>query len=92
MNSYKISKKIGSGTYGHVYRGESKSTGEFFAIKQIPKTKIKRFEHLEAEVSILSETDHPNIIKLVDKFEDPRNLYIVMEECKGGELFDLLTS
>jgi len=32
--------------------------------------------------------DHPNVIKLFEIFEDSRNVYLVMEKCDGGELFD----
>lgn len=32
--------------------------------------------------------DHPNIIKLYEIFEDNRYIYLIMEECTGGELFD----
>ena len=32
--------------------------------------------------------DHPNIIKLFETFEDTRFIYLVMELCQGGELFD----
>ena len=36
----------------------------------------------------MSKADHPNIIKLYEIYEDARHLYLVMEECLGGELFD----
>merc|ERR1719181_1311776 len=32
--------------------------------------------------------DHPNIIKLFESFEDHRNIYLILELCTGGELFD----
>lgn len=32
--------------------------------------------------------DHPNIIKLYETFEDNKFVYLVMETCEGGELFD----
>ena len=32
--------------------------------------------------------DHPNIIKVFENFEDNRYIYLVMELCDGGELFD----
>ncbi len=34
------------------------------------------------------EMDHPNIIKLYEVYEDNRYIYLIMEECLGGELFD----
>ena len=36
----------------------------------------------------MTRLDHSNIIKMYDVFEDERFLYIVMELCAGGELFD----
>ena len=32
--------------------------------------------------------DHPHIIKLFETFEDSNKIYLVMELCEGGELFD----
>ena len=40
----------------------------------------------------MSKTDHPSIIKLYEIYEDTRNIYLVMEECTGGELFDRIIS
>ena len=34
------------------------------------------------------QMDHPNIIKLYEVYEDNRYIYLIMEECSGGELFD----
>lgn len=30
---------------------------------------------------------HPNVVHLIEVFEDRHNLYAVMEKCDGGELF-----
>ena len=32
--------------------------------------------------------DHPNVVNLVDVFEDERHWCLVMELMEGGELFD----
>ena len=42
------------------------------------------------EINILKKISkgHKNVITLVDYFESPNNLYLVMELCTGGELFD----
>ena len=43
---------------------------------------------LKTEVELMTKLNHSNIIKMYDVFEDERFLYIVMELCTGGELFD----
>jgi calcium-dependent protein kinase len=40
------------------------------------------------EISILSQLDHPSIIKMFEYFEDEKRYYLIMEYCSGGELFD----
>jgi calcium-dependent protein kinase len=82
------SKKLGEGTYGSVSRGTHKSTGVVRAIKTLSKGHTKNLQRFRQEIAIMKVMDHPNIIKLFETFEDRRNMYLVMELCQGGELFD----
>ena len=42
------------------------------------------------ELAILRHVRHPNIIRLMDHFDTPRRLFIVMELVSGGDLVDVL--
>ena len=47
---------------------------------------------MSSEISILSKLNHPNVIKLIEVFEDTtkQKIYVVLEYCVGGlqELLD----
>ena len=43
--------------------------------------------NLNTEVEILKILDHPNIVQLVEVFEDDQYFCIIMELLEGGELF-----
>ena len=45
-------------------------------------------QNLQLEVEILSNMDHPNVVKLYEIFDEGQVLYLVMELMQGGELFD----
>merc|ERR1719291_1099120 len=49
---------------------------------------MKNVDRFKQEIAIMKMMDHPNIVKLYESFEDLRNIYLVMELCSGGELFD----
>ena len=85
---YNISKILGSGTYGEVIKAKKKGSKIVRAIKKIPRTKVKHPERFRREIDIMKTLDHPNIIKLFETYEDQRYIYLVMELCDGGELFD----
>ena len=87
---YDFIKELGQGSYGHVYRCQNKETGNVYACKKMSKKKIKNKEQFKTEIDLLRATDHPNIIKLYDIFEDNSYIYLIMEECNGGEFFDSL--
>ena len=46
---------------------------------------------MQNEIDILRQVDHPNIVKLVDFYEDPGHYCLIMEMMSGGELFDYIT-
>mgnify|MGYP000868733989 FL=1 len=39
----------------------------------------------------MRQLDHPNVIKLIEVFEDKKYIYFVMELCTGGELLEAVT-
>lgn len=83
---------LGSGTYGAVFVATHKVTKEPRAIKAIAKSKVKNPETFKNEIEIMKKLDHPNIIKLYEIYEDVRYIYLVMELCKGGELFERISN
>ena len=89
---FKYSKiqELGSGGFSKVFRVQNLLTKEIFACKELPIKKIKDKEKFKNEINIMSKCDHPNIIKLVEIYEDKRILDLIMEECRGGTLFDRL--
>lgn len=89
---YEFVKELGSGTYGKVYRVQNKITKDIRACKKISKKKIKNKERLKIEIDLMKATDHPNIVKLFEIYEDQQNLYMIMEECVGGEFFERIAN
>lgn len=50
-------------------------------------TLVKRLERTFAERTILSQLEHPHIVKLFYSFHDNHKLYLVLQYIPGGELF-----
>ncbi|TGZ47289.1 Uncharacterized protein DBV15_04192 [Temnothorax longispinosus] len=81
MDNFIKIEKIGEGTYGVVYKGKHKKTGEIVAMKKIrlesddegiPSTAIR-------EISLLKELSHPNIVNLIDVLMEESKLYLIFE-------------
>eukprot|EP01068_Selenidium_serpulae_P017666 Selendium_serpulae@DN6395_c1_g1_i6.p1 len=79
---------LGKGSYGSVIKAKEKRSGAIRAVKIVNKPKIENITRLKREIQIMKRLDHPNIIKLFEVYEDTKNLYLVLELCTGGELFD----
>merc|ERR1719265_765128 len=48
-------------------------------------------QQLESEVEIFLVMDHPHVTRLLDVYEGPEHLNMIMECMEGGELFDRVT-
>ena len=86
--AYDLGKMLGDGAYGQVFLATHLITNQVRAIKKIPKNRIKHPERLQTEIDVMKVADHPYIVKLFDVWEDDRYIYLVMECCNGGELFN----
>ena len=71
-----------------VYKCEHRVTKQVRAVKVVSKKKIKNMEKFQLEIQILQKLDHPNVLKLFEYFDEEKDIYLVTERCKGGELFD----
>lgn len=69
---YELRDNLGQGKYGVVKLGIHKKTGKEVAIKIVKKKdlNIKDQELLKREIEVLKICQHPNIIKLLDIFEN----------------------
>jgi serine/threonine protein kinase len=89
---YTLGPTIGEpGYFGFARKAIKISTGETFAIKIVPRHNLTRRNHLEMfykEMELLENMNHPHVVKGYDMFEDEDAIYLVMELCSGGELFD----
>ncbi|KXS22189.1 Pkinase-domain-containing protein [Gonapodya prolifera JEL478] len=88
---YKTGKTLGQGSYATVKEAVHVKSGKRYAVKVISKQLMKGKEVMilnEIEVLKRVSKGHPNIVTLWDYFETPNNLYLVMDLCVGGELFD----
>ncbi|EDV32331.1 uncharacterized protein Dana_GF14103 [Drosophila ananassae] len=81
MEDFEKIEKIGEGTYGVVYKGRNRLTGQIVAMKKIrlesddegvPSTAIR-------EISLLKELKHSNIVCLEDVLMEENRIYLIFE-------------
>ncbi|KAJ9559118.1 hypothetical protein OSB04_013732 [Centaurea solstitialis] len=89
---YILGKKLGNGQFGTTYLCIEKATGKEFACKTIAKRKLltdEEEEEVRREIDIMHHlAGHPNVVTIKGAYEDAVSVYMVMELCAGGELFD----
>ncbi|WKA01641.1 hypothetical protein VitviT2T_019912 [Vitis vinifera] len=87
-----LGRKLGQGQFGTTFLCVQKATRKEYACKSIAKRKLLTDEDVEdvrREIQIMHHlAGHPNVISIEGAYEDAVAVHVVMELCKGGELFD----
>eukprot|EP00736_Rhodelphis_marinus_P001762 Rmarinus@m.18653 len=85
---YVITKKLGDGSYGNVYRVEDSKSGDLFAMKVISD----QYATMAAkEAKVLQELPgHPHVVEYRDHWEEYPFTFILMQHCGQGTLADMI--
>ncbi|KAI7885131.1 kinase-like protein [Lichtheimia hyalospora FSU 10163] len=89
-SKYQILEELGSGSFGYLFLGQSLEDNSFVAIKALCKSGLNpsQLELQQLEVSIQTSLDHSHLLALHETCEDQDHLFMIMDLCDQGDLFD----
>ena len=90
-DKYSIGEELGKGAYATVYKCTHKQRNDVWAVKVIDKTKAgpKDISDVLHEVNMMKTVGvHPNVVRMLEFFDTPNRMYLVLELLEGGMLFD----
>lgn len=92
LAEFRLDKKIGDGSLSVVYKAIHRDTKSTYAIKCINLAKLDQYnqENISNEINAHRVMSHKNIVRLYDYFREDNFVYLVMEYCEGGNLFNHL--
>lgn len=100
FRGYRRGRELGRGATGKVFVCSRKDSERSFAVKVVDLRRMQLSSHghnvrtsLNREVGILkSLSAHPNIVQMVDAFEEGSWFLLILELVGGGDLYTVLTS
>jgi serine/threonine protein kinase len=89
---------LNHGSFGMVFKAYDTWTGDYVALKCLTKPNAVNFYAGDFAVDDRSEElvihrrigNHPNIIKLLYKFETEHHICLVLEYCENGDLYEAI--
>lgn len=92
MDQIQLHMSIGTGSYGHVYKGKVEGFDEIVAIKKlhIDKLKTEQLYAFSKEAALMYQLKHPNVVRFIGAVTEPSNLCIITEFCARGSLAEVL--
>ncbi|XP_015895345.3 G-type lectin S-receptor-like serine/threonine-protein kinase RLK1 [Ziziphus jujuba] len=78
-------EELGRGSCGIVYKGETRSTG-LIAVKMLDRVFEDNDKEFKAEVNIIGQTHHKNLVRLVGYCDEKQHRLLVLEFLRNGTL------
>lgn len=83
-------EELGRGSFGIVYRGVLKDTGEPVAVKKLDRTFRDSEKEFKAEVNVIGHIHHKNLVRLVGYCDEGLQRLLVYEFMSNGTLAGFL--